>query len=143
MLPSRASPALYVAQHVGINLFLAFLFGSSLRRGHTPFITNLAQRVHRVFTHDMATYTRKATIAWTIYFVGMALVSLLLYAFAPFDAWALFANLLTPLAVLLMFGAEYLLRYRLHPEFERTSFMDAARAYMQVAQAPAKRDSAA
>lgn len=138
-----SAQALYVVQHAGINVFLAVLFGATLRAGHKPFITGLAERVHTVFTPEMAAYTRKATLAWTLYFVGMAVVSLLLYAFAPFDAWALFANLLTPLAVALMFGGEYLLRYWLHPEFERTSVADAVRAYMQSGQAPAKPDSAA
>ena len=123
--------ALYVAQHMGIHLFLAVLFGSTLRAGRQPLITTLAERVHRVFTPDMVAYTRKVTLAWTLYFVAMAAASLLLYALAPFDAWALFANLLTPLATAAMFGAEYVLRYRLHPEFERTSVADAVRSYMQ------------
>ena len=138
-----SAQALYVAQHVGINLFLAVLFGSTLRTGHKPFITALAERVHRAFTPDMAAYTRKATLAWTLYFIGMAAVSVALYALAPFDAWALFANLLTPLAVGLMFVGEYLLRYRLHPEFERTSLADAMRAYTQAGRAPTERDSTA
>lgn len=137
-----SAQALYVVQHMGINGFLAVLFGATLRAGHKPFITGLAERVHTVFTPDMAAYTRKATLAWTLYFMGMALVSLLLYLLAPFDAWALFANLLTPLAVALMFGGEYLLRYWLHPEFERTSMADAVRAYMRAGQSPVKRDPA-
>ena len=129
-----AAPALYLAQHIGVHAFLAFGFGSTLRAGHTPLITTMAARVHRNFTPAMAVYTRKVTFAWTLYFVAMAVLSLVLYAFAPFDAWALFANLLTPIAVALMFGAEYLLRYRIHPEFERTSVADAIRSYMRVQQ---------
>lgn len=121
---------LYVAQHAGVNLFLALGFGSTLRAGHTALITTLAQRVHRNFTPAMALYTRKCTLAWTLYFVGMALVSIALYASAPFGTWALFANLLSPLTVIAMFGAEHLLRYRLHPEFERSSVADAIRSYM-------------
>lgn len=122
---------LYLAQHVGINVFLAVGFGGTLRRGHTPLITTLAARVHRQFTPAMAVYTRHVTLAWTLYFVAMAALSLALYAWAAFDTWALFANLLTPLAVALMFGGEYVLRYWLHPEFERTSMADAVRSYMQ------------
>jgi hypothetical protein len=38
------------------------------------------------------------------------------------------ANLLTPLLVGALFIGEYLLRYRLHPEFERTRLIDAVRA---------------
>ncbi len=126
-----SAQALYVAQHMGIHLFLAVLFGSTLRAGRQPLITTLAERVHRVFTPDTVAYTRKVTLAWTLYFIAMAALSLLLYAFAPFDVWALFANQLTPLAVVAMFGAEYVLRYRLHLEFERTSVADAVRSYMQ------------
>jgi len=126
-----SAQALYVAQHMGIHLFLAMLFASTLRAGRKPLITTLAERVHRVFTPDMVAYTRKVTLAWALYFIAMAVASLMLYAVAPFDAWALFANLLTPLAIAAMFGAEYVLRYRLHPEFERTSVADAVRSYMQ------------
>jgi len=125
-----SAQVLYLAQHAGTHLFLAAVFGSTLRTGHTPLITTMAARVHRNFTPAMAVYTRKVTLAWTIYFIAMALVSVLLFIFARFDVWAVFANLLTPIAVVVMFGAEYLLRYRLHPEFERTSVADAIRSYM-------------
>ncbi|HZT55564.1 MAG TPA: hypothetical protein VFA35_05010 [Burkholderiaceae bacterium] len=126
-------PLLYLAQHAGIHLFLAGVFGSTLRAGHTPLITTLARRVHRRFTPEMAAYTRKCTIAWVGYFVAMAVASVVLYAFAAFDTWALFANLVTPVTLAAMFGAEYLLRYRLHPEFERASFADAIRSYLHKA----------
>jgi len=135
-------PVLYLAQHVGIHLFLAVGFGSTLRAGHTPLITTLAARVHRELTPAMVVYTRKLTLAWVLYFVGMAALSLALFAFASFDAWALFANLLTPCSLALMFGAEYLLRYRLHPEFERASIADAIRSYRHGAK-PAPREPAA
>jgi uncharacterized membrane protein len=123
------APLLYLGQHVGIHLFLAFAFGSTLRAGHTPLITTLARRVHGSFTTEMGIYTRKCTLAWVVYFVGMAAVSVALYMFAPFDTWAMFANLLTPITLVAMFVGEYLLRYRLHPEFERASFADAIRSY--------------
>ena len=122
---------LYLAQHAGVNLFLAVGFGGTLRQGHRPLITTLASRVHgQRFTPAMAAYTRKLTAAWTLYFVAMVLLSLALYAWASFDTWAVFANLLTPLAVAAMFGGEYLLRYRLHPEFERSTMAQAIRSYM-------------
>jgi len=141
-LPTPLSDRLlYLAQHVGINLFLAVGFGGTLRPGQQALITTLAVRVHRTFTPDMAAYTRRLTGVWTLYFVAMALVSLALYAFASFDAWALFANVLTPLAVVLMFGGEHWLRYRLHPEFERASLADAVRSYMH-GDKPAVRDTA-
>ena len=140
---SISAPMLYLAQHVGIHLFLAAGFGSTLRAGHTALITTLAARVHREFTPAMAVYTRKVTIAWTVYFIAMAVVSLALFTFARFEVWALFANLLTPCSVALMFGAEYTLRYWLHPEFERSSIADAIRSYLHGNKPAAPRDHAA
>jgi uncharacterized membrane protein len=121
--------SLYLAQHAGVHLCLGALFGVTLRRGERPLISKLAERVHGRISPEMARYTRNVTWAWTSYFVAMAIVSVALYAFAPFDAWAIFANFATPLALCLMFIGEYGLRYRLHPEFERISVLDTIRAY--------------
>ena len=122
---------LYLAEHVAIHLFLAFTFGRTLRRGARPLITRLAERVHDSLTPAMERYTRNVTVAWTVYFCAMAALSIAVHALAPFTTWATFANLLTPLALVAMFVGEYLLRYRLHPEFERTTLNDMIRAYSQ------------
>ena len=120
--------SIYLAQHVAIHVLLAFVFGLTLQAGREPLVTALARRVHGGVTPAMAVYTRKVTVAWTGYFVAMAALSLALFPFAPFALWAVFANLLTPLAMVLMFVGEYLLRYRLHPEFERATLAQAMRA---------------
>jgi uncharacterized membrane protein len=124
------SQVLYLGQHVGINALLAFGFGGTLRAGHTAFITTMAAQVHEHLTPDMVAYTRKLTGVWTLYFIAMVLSSLGLFFFTSFETWALFANVLTPMTVVLMFTAEHLLRYRLHPEFERVSVADSIRSYM-------------
>jgi uncharacterized membrane protein len=123
--------ALFLGQHVVIHLFLAALFGLSLRVGSQALISRVAQRVHGTLSPAMASYTRNVTLAWTVYFIVMVGLSLALYAWASFEAWATFANWLTPIALGLMFGGEHLLRYRLHPEFERVSMMRAIQAYSQ------------
>ena len=124
-----APGSIYVAQHVAIHLLLAFAFGLTLVGGRESLVTALARRVHGVMTPAMAAYSRKVTVVWTVYFVAMALLSLALYAFAPFATWAAFANLATPLAMTALFVGEYLLRYRLHPEFERATLSQALNAY--------------
>ncbi len=129
-----APGTLYLAQHVGIHLLLAFVFGSTLHQGRESLITALARRVHvgtGGLTQPMVAYSRKVTVVWTVYFVAMAVLSVALYAFAPFGAWAVFANLATPVAMLLLFVGEYVLRYRLHPEFERATLAQAIHAYSQ------------
>lgn len=125
------APLLYLGQHVGINLGLACWFGSGLRDGHVALITRMAALVHHHMPPAMVAYTRNVTRAWLVYFIGMSAVSLLLFALAPFETWAWFANFATPPALAAMFGGERLLRYRLHPEFERSSMADAIRAYRE------------
>jgi len=120
---------IYVGQHVGVHVLLAFLFGLTLQAGHEPLVTALARRVHGSLTAAMAAYSRKVTFAWTVYFLAMAALSLALFALAPFRAWATFANLVTPFAIVAMFLGEHVLRYRLHPEFERATLAQAMRAY--------------
>jgi uncharacterized membrane protein len=127
------SPQLiYVAQHAGIHLALAAWFASTLST--VPLIVQVASRVHAM-SPAMVVYATHVTRAWAIYFVVMALLSIALYAWAPFSTWNLFATVLTPCSVMLMFVTEYLLRYRLHPEFERVPMRVAIHAWRQPADA--------
>ena len=128
----RVEPGpMYLAQHAGVNLCLAAGFGMTLRPGRTALITLLARRVHHHLTPAMAVYTRHCTLAWVIYFLAIAALSVGLFALTPFARWAWFANVLSPLTIGVMFVGEYLLRYRLHPEFERVTLAAAIRAYRE------------
>jgi uncharacterized membrane protein len=131
---------LYVLQQAAINLVLGGMFAATLRPGRVPLITAVALRVHggRMVPAQYP-YTRHVTEAWAAYFFGVVVVSLLLYAFASWAVWSLFANVGTPLlAAALMFG-EWRLRYWLHPEFERVPISAAMRAFRQPASSVAQR----
>lgn len=136
-LPARW---LYLAQHAGVHLALAAWFGATLRRGAEPLVTALARRMHGSLTPDLVRYTRKVTLAWTLYFIGMTAASLLLFATGRFDDWSLLANILTPVFTAAFFVGEYLLRYRLHPEFERVSLQQALQAYRSHRRSPLAQD---
>lgn len=122
---------LYVLQHAGIHLALAFTFGITLRAGATPLIVAMGEKVHRVFTAEMRAYARRLTLAWTVYFVGMVVVSLIVYALSPWPRWSFFCNLITPLAALGFFVAEHVWRYWRHPHFEPVSLRAAWDAYQK------------
>ena len=77
----------------------------------------------------MRAYTTQLTRIWTGYFALVVLSSIVVYLTLSFSAWSLLANVLTPASVALLFVGEHLLRYRLHPEFERTRMVDAVRAF--------------
>jgi uncharacterized membrane protein len=59
----------------------------------------------------------------------MIVVSLLIYALAPWPWWSLYGNVLTPLAAVSLFVGEYVVRYWRHPEWERVSLRTAFEAY--------------
>jgi uncharacterized membrane protein len=124
---------MYLLQHGALHLALAWSFAITLRAGATPFITALAEGLHtrlrQSFTPAMHAYTRQLTAVWVGYFLGMVLVSGLIYALAPWEAWSFFCNLVTPAAAILLFVGEHVLRYRRHPEFARVSLRAAFEAY--------------
>ena len=119
---------LYVLQHAGINALLCGWFGGTLRGGRLSLIGQFARRVHPL-SPAMRIYTAQVTRVWTLYFASMVVASLAVYASLSFAAWSVLANLLTPLLVAGLFVGEHLMRYRLHPEFERTRLIDAVRAF--------------
>ncbi|MCW5657546.1 MAG: hypothetical protein KIT60_07570 [Burkholderiaceae bacterium] len=120
---------LYVLQHAGIHFALGCVFGATLRRGAMPLISTFAARVHGSLTPAMLRYTRQVTAVWSAYFALMVVLSLGLFIAAPWWWWSVFANLVTPLSAVSLFVGEHLVRYRLHPEFERTTLSQAFRAY--------------
>ena len=130
---------LYVLQHAGIHFALGCAFAITLRRGTTPLVTALAARENGPMTPVKALYTRRVTAVWVGYFFAMVALSLALYAAAPWWLWSLFANLVTPVAAVALFVGEYRLRYRLHPEFERATMLQALRAYRSTPLSEARR----
>lgn len=123
---------MYVLQHAGIHLALAWSFALTLRSGSTPLITAMAARLHQRFTPEMQAYTRWLTGLWVAYFLGMVVLSFVIYLLAPWSWWSVFCNLLTPVFAVLLFVGEHLLRYVRHPEFERVSLRAALQAYREV-----------
>jgi uncharacterized membrane protein len=119
----------FLLQHAGIYALLCFAFGRTLQAGHTPMVTGLARMVHEAMTPALIRYTRSVTWAWTIYFGATAALSLLLFRLAPIAVWSTFANLLGPVLLVLMFAAEYGVRFLVLPASDRAGPLEAIRAY--------------
>ncbi len=123
---------IYLADHVGTQCLLGFMFAHTLRRGRTPLITQFAQRVHGgVLSPKQIVYTQRATLAWTLFFALDALISLTLFAWAPLPIWSTFANLLTLPLVAAMFIGEYAVRRVALPLDPHVSLAAGARAFWQ------------
>lgn len=120
---------LVLVQHVGVNATLGFLFGRTLVAGRRPLVTGLAGLLHETPSPALLVYTRRVTVAWTLFFLALAVLSLLLFFFAPIELWSFFANILTLPLVTLMFVVEYVVRKRVLPATERAGFLAAVQAY--------------
>jgi uncharacterized membrane protein len=122
---------LFLLEHVGTYSLLCATFGRTLLRGRTPMISQFARIVHGELSPALMAYTRAATWAWTLYFAGIAGLSLLLFWLAPISVWSTFAYLLGIPLLALMFAAEYAARCFVLPPAERAGPLEAIRAYRQ------------
>lgn len=119
----------FLLQDAGMQVLLCLAFGRTLLLGQTPLVSQFAAVVHGTLSPGLARYTRKVTWAWTLYFAGMATLSLLLFWLAPIAVWSAFANLLgLPLAVL-MFVGEYVVRRCVLPPADLAGLWEAFQAY--------------
>lgn len=129
----------FLLQHAGIYALLSFAFGRTLLPGHTPMVTGLARMVHDTMTPALDRYTRSVTWAWTIYFGATCALSLLLFCIAPIAVWSTFAYLLSPALLVLMFAAEYAVRFLVLPATDRAGPLEAIQAYRRRAASGAHR----
>ena len=105
-----------------INFTLAVVFGRTLRPGETPLVTRFAILLNGRPEPRVVSYTRRVTRLWTLFFVLLALESLLLALFAPLEIWSLFVNILNYLLAGLLFAGEYFYRIRHLDDLEHTGF---------------------
>jgi uncharacterized membrane protein len=127
--------------------FLAYVFGNTLRPGHTPLISQLIRLLHASGDEpDSAVwpYARRLTGAWTALFVALATFNLLLAALAEPDGllrasgidpklavshevWSLFTNLIEYLIVAAFFAIEYAYRRQRFPRQPYRNMFDFVR----------------
>lgn len=102
--------------HLTANLFMLWFFARTLKNGREPLITSFARQLARTpLSAELETYTRRVTLAWSLFFALQIAVSLGMYAFGPLEAWSMFINILSGPLVAVMFMSEYtyrVLRFR-------------------------------
>ena len=126
----------YWLQDVGIQLILLMTFGRTLIAGRQPLCTRFAEMIHAPLTLQHETYARQVTVAWTLFFAVMAMVSTLLFFLAPLPTWSVFTNFLTLPLVALMFIAEFWVRKRMLPDIPPTHILDAVQAFRNTSARP-------
>jgi uncharacterized membrane protein len=122
-------PLINLVQDSSVYSLLAGTFGRSLLPGRVALCTQLAQKEHGPLSAPELRYTRQVTAAWTVFFLVVTALSILLFVSAPLRIWSLYINFCVLPLVGAMFTAEYLVRRRLLPEVKRTGPLAAVRAY--------------
>lgn len=121
---------IYLIQHIAANTMLCWFFMQTLYGGRTPIITSIARTIHPDMPEGVVRYTRKVTIAWSIFFALQVLVSLMIFALASIETWSLFANVLNWPMIITMFVGEYACRKHFNPDFQHASIRESISAYM-------------
>ena len=131
---------------------MAWLFGQTLIAGRTPLIEQFVRAMefpgHEPDT-EVLSYARQLTSVWTALLFSLALINLLLAAFAephglllasgivprvtvPQEAWSLFANVIAYLVIAVFFVIEYAFRRRRFPQQPYRNFVDFIRRTIAV-----------
>lgn len=119
----------YFLQHAGIYAALGVAFGLTLRRGRRSLCTRCAEALRGPLSPEVVRYTRQVTAAWALFFLGISLVSTLLFSLGSMGVWSVFANFLSPILIACLFVAEHLVRRRRLPHLERRSIRDSLVAF--------------
>lgn len=123
-------------EHVLFNGALGYLFGRTLTAGREPLCTRFAAMVRgRPLAPEIDAYTRRITVAWTLFFAAVVAVSTALFATASLEAWSTFANYLTLPVAGLMFVLEHACRRIALPGVRASSMLDSIRAYRRAVSA--------
>jgi len=117
----------YLLQHVSIYAGFAWLFGRTLLGGRTALVTHFAAIVHEDMPPEQVRYTRQVTMAWTLFFISVVILSILLFIMAPLKDWGFFANIATPVLMGLMFAGEYQVRLRRLPHIKHVNIVQSIR----------------
>ncbi len=123
----------YFAQDSALNIALCLLFGRTLRQGRVPLCSRIACALHAHPSAHLLRYTRRVTVAWTIFFAAVVLLSTLLFFFAERMVWSSFANLLYWPLLIAMFALEYVARQFALPPAERAGFLATVGAFRHLA----------
>ncbi|MBS0612919.1 MAG: hypothetical protein JSS24_07095 [Proteobacteria bacterium] len=128
-LLTRHFPLLLLAQQLSMWGVLFLMFARTLRAGRVPLCTEWADRLHGPLTSAERRYTRRVTLAWSLFFAGMGFIGALLFLIAPPHYWSAFNHLWALPLVALMFLGEYVVRHVALPTTAHAGLLAALRLY--------------
>jgi uncharacterized membrane protein len=104
-----------LVQQCGMYGLVALGFARSLFAGQIPVCTQLADKMYGALTPVEIAYTRRATVAWAMFYALLSVAILMLFFVVSLPAWSLFVNFATFALMLVMGLADHAIRRRLLP----------------------------
>ena len=115
-------------------LALFATFARTLMPSCKPLCVGFAEAIHGGdLPAAHAEYARQVTVAWVMFFMLMAIASIVLFFFFPLAVWSFFVNFLTLPLVGLMFIVEFFVRRHVLPDAPRVNIFAAVNAYKDMA----------
>lgn len=105
-----------MAQQCGAYGLVSLTFARSLFGGRVPLCTQLSAKLHGPLAPAEIAYTRWATVAWTIIYVMLAAIILILFFVASLRVWSLFVNFAAFGLIGLAFMVDHAIRRRVLPQ---------------------------
>jgi uncharacterized membrane protein len=101
-----------LTQQVAAYGLVAVSFGRSLYGGRVPICTQIANSLRGRLNPAEIVYTRRATLAWAVFYAVLTASILTLYFVAPLRVWSLFVNFATFALIILMTLVDHAIRRR-------------------------------
>lgn len=117
-------------QDVSLLSVLLLTFGRTLLAGSQPLCVQFAKMLHGELPSEHERYARQVTVAWTLFFAIMIMISSLLFFLTSLAVWSFFVNFMILPLVGLMFLVEFMVRQRKLSNLPPSHILDAVRAYM-------------
>jgi uncharacterized membrane protein len=112
-----------LTQQCGLYGIVALSFGRSLLGGRIPLCTQLAGTMYGALTPAEISYTRRATLAWMLFYGMLTLAIAILFFSASMRVWSLFVNFATFALMMLMGVADHAIRRRVLPRHPRSGII--------------------
>ncbi len=120
---------IYWMEHETMQLSLFATFARTLVSGRQPLCARYAEIMHGTLNEAHSRYARSVTVAWTVFFGIMIIVSTSLFFLFSLGIWSIFSNFIFLPLVALMFIVEFSVRKRALPDVEHTGVIEALRTY--------------
>jgi uncharacterized membrane protein len=125
--------------HAAAYACLLIWFAASLRPNREPVVTGFARKLRQTMPATVIRYTRRVTIAWSVFFAAQLAVSATLLATAPTAVWSSFVNLWNLPLVVAMILAEFACRWFLFRHEPHTGLLATLAGIRRIAGAPGNR----